>query len=232
MSDKKINRRAALSSALGLGIGFGLTSIGNAEKGASESKDRKTRRSRKKESTTWKYVPIDPESAAQKAYEYYKEHGCMFGLVKAAILAYADAVESTDPAQATVCRQFPFDAFKYGRTGYGGQENLCGAINGAGFFMSLFVESPADLYPLQKKLTDYYKETPLPTFIPAVDIAPNFVKSASHSILCKDSVGTWLAQSDAPEHKQLRSERCKRLTGSVLIYAIQLLNEFFSQEEE
>ena len=112
------------------------------------------------------------------------------------------------------------------------QENLCGAINGAGFFMSLFVESPADLYPLQKKLTDYYKETPLPTFIPAVDIAPNFVKSVSHSILCKDSVGTWLAQSDAPEHKQLRSERCKRLTGSVLIYAIQLLNEFFAQEEE
>ncbi len=70
MLDKKINRRAALSSALGLGIGFGLTSIGNAEEGASESKDRKTRRSRKKESTTWKYVPIDPENAAQKAYEY------------------------------------------------------------------------------------------------------------------------------------------------------------------
>ena len=230
MSQNKINRRNALTSALGLGLGFGLTSFGSAEETAEESK--KPRRARKPESTVWKYVPIDPEPVAQKAYEYYKEHGCMFGLVKAAILAYADAVESVDPDQADACRQFPFGVFKYGRTGYGGQESLCGAINGAGFFMSLFIESPADLYPLQKKLTDFYKETPLPTFIPETDIAPNFAKSASGSVLCKESVGAWLALSDEPEHKQLRSERCKRLTSSVLVYTIQLLNEFFAQTDK
>lgn len=232
MSQNKINRRNALTSALGIGLGFGLTSLGSAEESTEASKEKKPRRARKPESTVWKYVPIDPEPAAQKAYEYYKEHGCMFGLVKAAILAYADAVESVDPEQAQACRQFPFGVFKYGRTGYGGQESLCGAINGAGFFMSLFIESPADLYPLQKKLTDFYKETPLPTFIPETDIAPNFAKATSGSVLCKDSVGAWLALSDDPEHKQLRSERCKRLTSSVLIYTIQLLNEFFAQEEE
>ena len=92
----KINRRNALTSALGIGLGFGLTSLGSAEESAEESK--KPRRARKPESTVWKYVPIDPEPAAQKAYEYYKEHGCMFGLVKAAILAYADAVEPVDDA--------------------------------------------------------------------------------------------------------------------------------------
>ena len=231
MLNKKINRRNAISSALTLGLGLGILSNGNAEELVAKSKERRPRRLRQQESKVWKYVPIDPAPAAQKAYEYCKEYGCMFGFVKAAILAYANAIETVDPEQAEICRRFPVNAFKYGKEGYGGQKSLCGAVNGAGFFMGLFIESPADLCLLQKKLTDFYKETQLPTFIPETDNYPNFVKTISGSILCKDSSGVWLAQDDAPEHKQLRPERCKRLVSSVLIYAIQLLNEHFASED-
>ncbi len=67
MSQNKINRRNALTSALGIGLGFGLTSFGSAEESTEASKEKKPRRARKQESTVWKYVPIDPEPAAQKA---------------------------------------------------------------------------------------------------------------------------------------------------------------------
>lgn len=235
MSNTEMNRRSAIVSSLGLGLGLlsinELAQAQDTQAGESAESKPKKRESRRKKYQTqvWKYVPLNPAPAAQAAYEAYHTHGCMYAAVKAGILAYADAVEASDPAQAETARQFPFDAFKYGRTGYGAQETLCGAVNGVGFFMSLFVENPNDLNVLLKKVTEYVKETPQPQFIPTPDLHPNFVQAISHSVICKENTTAWLAKDPSDEHKKLRSERCMRYTASVLTFAIETLNEFFKE---
>ena len=96
--------------------------------------------------------------------------------------------------------------------------------------MGLFIPDYAELCAEMKKLTDFYLAEALPTFVPAEDKYPNFVKTIAPSIMCGESKGTWLAVDDSLEHKQLRQERCIRLTATVIGKAVELLNAYFDAQ--
>lgn len=230
--ENSINRRTALAGGLGVALGSFLTAppvLGEENEGGEKKRARRPRKRPVREET-WKYVPLDPAQCAQRAYDLYDPWGCMYCAVKAGILEYAAAIEAENPELAESCRAFPFIALRSGKTGCGAMESLCGAVNGAGFFMGLFVKDYGELCQLIKQVGEFVKETPMPQFVPADDKHPHFVQSVSHSILCKENTTAWLSKDPSQEHKMLRPERCKRYTGTVLGYAVELLNDYFSKE--
>lgn len=233
MAEKEnaMNRRTVITSGLGVALSSMLVPE-MAWSDENEGGKKRARRPRKRpvREETWKYVPLDPAKCAQHAYDLYDPWGCMYCAVKAGILEYADAIAEENPELSESCKAFPFIALRSGKTGCGAMESLCGAVNGAGFFMGLFVKDYGELCQLIKKVGEFVKETPMPQFVPAEDKHPNFVQSISHSILCKDNTTAWLSKDPSPEHKMLRPERCKRYTGTVLAYAVELLNEYFGKE--
>lgn len=215
----KVTRRSAIAG----GLGLAFTGLAMNEAEAQETRKRRPRRPRPVREEPWKYVKLDPAKAAQYAYDFYVPWGCMYGALKGGMKAYADA----NPAMADTVNAFPFLALRSGKTGYGALESLCGTLNGAGMFMGLFVPDYGELCLLIKKLSDFYLAEELPTFVPAEDKYPNFVKTIAPSMMCADSKGTWLAVDESQEHKQLRQERCIRLTATVIAKAVELLNEYF-----
>ena len=226
MTSQSMTRRSILTGTLGIVAG-GL-GLSDTDSGAAETTPR---RPREKREESWKYIPLDPQKCGQRAYELYGAQGCMYGAVKAGILEYAELLEQENPEQAEICRQFPFLALAYGKGGLGGMKSLCGGMNGAAMFIGLFVNDFAELGALIQKLGEYAETTPLPEFSPIDDQHPDFPKSVSHSVLCKDNVAVWLALDDSQEHQLQRLERCKRYTGSLMAKAVNLLNEHFSREE-
>ena len=227
-SESKLNRRTALAEGLSLAmVGFLFADLDPETSAEDETRAKRPRRRRPVREETWKYTRIDPELAARYAYETYHPWGCMYAAAKGGMLAYADA----NPEMAPVVKAFPFLAFRSGKTGCGAMEQLCGTINGAAFFMSLFVPDYAELCALIVKLAEFYKTTELPSYVPAEDKYPNFVKTIAPSLQCADSKGKWLAADPSQEHKQLRQERCIRLTASVIKKAVELLNEYFEKLE-
>lgn len=223
--ESAMTRRSALAGGFGLALA-GLTVAESASE--VEAAPERKRRPRPQREEPWKYVKLDSEAAAQYAYESYEPWGCMYGAVKGGLKAYAEA----NPEMAETIAAFPILALRSGKTGFGAQEFLCGSLNGAGFFMGLFVPDYAELCQLIVKLTDYYLATSLPNFVPENDKYPNFVSTTSPTVMCADSKGTWLAVDPSPAHKQLRQERCMRLTGSVMKKAVELLNEYFEKGAE
>lgn len=221
-NDMKLTRRTALAGGLSLALaGFA------AQEAEAQDKPKRKRRPRPVREEPWKYVKMDPAVAAQYAYDAYVPWGCMYGAVKGGLKAYAEA----NPDMAEAVANFPYLALRSGKTGFGAQESLCGTLNGAGLFMGLFIPDYAELCAEMKKLTDFYLAEALPTFVPAEDKYPNFVKTIAPSIMCGESKGTWLAVDDSLEHKQLRQERCIRLTATVIGKAVELLNAYFDAQD-
>ncbi|MDO4574569.1 MAG: C-GCAxxG-C-C family protein [Planctomycetia bacterium] len=215
-----MNRREILTGGV-------LLSLGSLTAMADEKPAKKARRPRPARETVWKYVPLDPKIAADRGYGYYPPNGCMYASFKAGMDTYADAIEADNPSLAAVCRQFPFLALRSGKTGCGSMESLCGTINGASMFMGLFINDLAELHQMIQQLAEYVKETELPVYVPAGDKHPNFVTAISHSVTCAENKGAWLAKDPSEAHKQLRQERCMRVTASVIAKAVEMLNEKF-----
>ena len=223
-SEQKINRRSALAGGLGLAFA-GFTAL------EADSAEAQERRARQEREDVWKYVEMDPARVAELTYDSYHPWGCTYAVIKGGLKAYVEVC----PEMAETVKAFPILAMRAGKTGFGAQESLCGTLNGAGMFMGLFVPDYADLCAMIVKLSEYYQSSPQPVFVPKDDKHPNFVKTISPSMMCKESKGFWLAQDPSEEHKKLRSERCMRLSASMMAKTVELLNEYFSSginEEE
>lgn len=237
-----MNRRTMISTTAGaslsglLGIvpleSLNAAEAATSEKTATEGKKPRKRRSRPVKEEVWPYVPLDPKACAQAVYDLYTPWGCMYCVVKGGVQEYAAAIEETNPEVYAACKAYPFLALRSGKTGLGGMESLCGAVNGAATFLGLFVEDYTDLVALIQKVAEYVKTTPLPVFVPAEDNNPNFVQSVAGSILCHDSKGAWLAKDESEEHKKLRTERCKRYSGSIAAFTVETLNEYFEKKKQ
>ena len=228
MTTPSLTRRTILTGTLGMMAG-GFC-VADAEGDASEiSEEKKPRRPREKREEPWKYIALDPQKCGQRVFDSYDvTRGCMYSMVKNAMLEYVEALEKENPEQAETCRQFPFLMLSYGKSGVGELKSLCGGINGGAMFMGLFVSDMAELGAMIQKLGEYVETTPLPEFSPADDQRPNFPQAVSHSMLCKDNIAAWLALDDSEEHRLQRIERCKRHAASCLAKAVCLLNEYFS----
>lgn len=171
--------------------------------------------------TSWEYLPLDPVVTAELAYKHYDSGSCMYATVKSIISQLAE--KYGEPYSS-----FPLHMMKYGHGGIGGFGTVCGALNGAGAVIGLFVAEK----PMQDKLISglfrWYEETHLPEFKPqtaVLDFSPP--TSVSASTLCHASNTNWVKTSGFNAGSDERKERCRRLTSDVVLRLTTILNEYF-----
>lgn len=212
--DTKVTRRGAIAGGLSLAIVSLLNDSAAAqEKCADES--------------CWTYVQLDPQKVGQAVYENFAPNGCMYGAVKGAVLVFAETTSCAKDQAAA--RAFPFQAVRYGRAGAGHLKELCGAVNGALMFMSLFVEDYAELRTLAAKLAEYSAKTALPEFKPEKDECPDMLRVAANGITCREMGGAWM-KAATEEQKKVVLERCKRHAASITAKSVEILNEYFAEK--
>ncbi|MBZ5627673.1 MAG: C-GCAxxG-C-C family protein [Acidobacteriia bacterium] len=161
----------------------------------------------------WPYKPIDPDAAAQRAFEGYYKSECMYGAFEAIVGPVAEQLGSP-------YKDFPFLMFKYGGGGVKGWATLCGALNGAAAAIQLLSPDPD---PLVNALFEWYEHEPLPDVHPK---GAKFVeiRSVAGSPLCHQSIANWTKVSHKHAYCPERSERCGALTASVARQVVILLN--------
>jgi len=174
----------------------------------------------------WKYTNIDPQKAADIAYESYAEGSCMFAAVKGLLTTIIDALRVSDPVTATFMRGFPFYMMRYGHGGIGAVGSTCGAFNGCAAMIGMFVRDHSKQDMMIRELCLYYEHTELPIYKPKENKFPTLETTVAESVLCHISSGRWRAAADVRITSPRRSERCKRLTADIVIKTAELLNRF------
>jgi hypothetical protein len=117
---------------------------------------------------------------------------------------------------------------KYGHGGIGGVGTTCGALNGAGAAIGLFIAEKTVQDFLISGLFKWYEETALPLFKPSkaiIDFTPP--SSVSNSPLCHASNTNWVKKTGFRVNSDERKERCRRLTGDVASRITLILNNYF-----
>ncbi len=163
----------------------------------------------------WKYVKLDPQVVAQKAYDSYYQGGCMFGAFNGIIAALRDSVGAPYTTLPTMMA-------RYGEGGGVGWASLCGALNGSALAMNLVLKDYSG--PIND-LFDWYTKTAFPIYKPAAPKLEISAKSVSNSPLCHVSVTLWCDAAKAKSESPERAERCARLTADVASQAVQMLND-------
>ncbi|CAG0940323.1 Split-Soret cytochrome c [Anaerolineae bacterium] len=164
----------------------------------------------------WKYVKLDPQVVAQKAYDSYYQAGCMYGAFHAIISALK---ETYGPPYNLI----PTMMARYGKGGGVEWGSLCGALNGSALAMNLVL---SDFTPPINELFGWYTKTALPIFKPATPKVEISTTSVSDSVLCHPSVTLWCDAAKVKSETPQRSERCGRLTADVAARAVQILNDY------
>lgn len=163
----------------------------------------------------WKYVKLDPNVVAQKAYDGYYQSGCMYGAFNAIIVALRESFGAPYTMVPTMMT-------RYGEGGGVGWATLCGALNGSALAMNLVAK---DYSALVNDLFSQYTKTAYPMFKPPSPKVNISATSVSGSPLCHVSVTLWCEAAKAKAESPERAERCARLTADVAAQAVQILND-------
>ncbi|KKM09911.1 hypothetical protein SY88_16215 [Clostridiales bacterium PH28_bin88] len=167
----------------------------------------------------WPYKKLDPEVVAQKGYDGYYKGACCYGAFNAIVSELAKVV-------GFPYTMMPTDMFRYGEGGIAGWSTICGALNGACAAINLVV-GEKDVMKLVDELMGWYTTYQFPNFKPVTPkVDKELVTNAAGSTLCHVSVTNWCKVSGYGAKSPERSERCGRLTGDVVKYAVQLLNDY------
>ena len=181
------------------------------------------------ENCGWKYVSIDPRKTADDAYHLFAEGACHYASFRAIITNVARALPAEDSALAQYYLSFPFYMMVYGQAGLAYYGSLCGALNGCGAALSLFVPRVADKFAMIQELAVFYETASLPVYIPQEDKYLNDMPAnVSGSILCHVSLDRWMKNSGRKLEGPWRVERCNRLTCDVVMKTVELLNRYHS----
>jgi len=203
----------------GLGIGT-LVSLGLVD---SEAKAANVSMS---DADLWKYAKIDPQKAADLAYELYPDGQCMYASVKALLTTIADALQGSDPFTARIVMDFPFHMMRYGLGGIGATGSTCGAFNGCAAVMGMFVKEVPKLNAMIQELCTYYERTELPKYKPKEDNFPAMETTVAGSTLCHVSSTRWRAAANVKISEPKRADRCRRLTSDIVTKTAELLNRY------
>lgn len=162
----------------------------------------------------WPYRPLDGNVVAQRGFDSYLKHHCMYGAFEAMVGPVAERLGSpyTD---------FPFEMFAYGAGGINGWGTICGALNGAAAAFQLLSPKPE---PLIDTLFNWYETGQLPDFYARGAQFPQ-VASVANSPLCHQSIANWSKAAGKKSYSAERRERCGTLTASVARKAVWLLND-------
>ncbi len=97
---------------------------------------------------------------------------------------------------------------------------MCGALGAAAACIGTVCDA-GTAKKILGELENWYKEQPFPTYQPANMGLPETV---ANSLLCQDSVGTFLKESGFAAGSKEHLERCGGLTGDVTRKMVELLN--------
>lgn len=219
-----MKRRNAIKTAAGVlaGGGIGLFSVSNLFKEETQPNSEPVKLDYSQTGSEWKYVPLNPDVSAERAYEFYAEGGCMYSMVKCVISQLAENIGKPYDSM-------PLHMFKYGHGGIGGYGTVCGTLNGAAALISLLVPDKTVQDKMIADIFHWYETKPLPSFIPArpaLDYDP--VKSISNSVLCHAANTNWCKKSGFNIGSNERKEKCRRLTADVAKKITIGLNELHS----
>ena len=163
----------------------------------------------------WTYQKLDPESAAQRAYDSYWVGGCSYAGFNGILGELKEEV-------GFPFTQIPSEMLKYGGAGGLGWGMICGALNGALAAMNIISNSYGGI---GNELIGWYTEYAFPSYEPNEprnDLT--LVTSVSGSPLCHVSVTTWSNTAGVKESDTARKERCARLVSDVVKKAVNLMN--------
>ena len=200
-----LSRRELLKAGTILGAGaVGGTVLAAANSGAGRNRAGEY---------PWSYNAVDPSAVADRAYRGYWEAGCMFAVFDGVVGLLADL--HGEPFSS-----FPTSMMSYGGGGVAGWGTLCGALNGAGAAVSLFVAGE-DRNILNDEIIKWYVDSELPKFVPKIPRNDLEIKTGrAKSPLCHISI----SNSGYLHTTTQRSERCGRLTADVAMQTAALLN--------
>ena len=165
----------------------------------------------------FKYVHLDPDATADRAYAAFTQvGGCCASVAEAIIGQLAEVVGA--PFDGV-----PIQMFTNGGAGYG-QSSLCGCIGGAAGAIGLVCDK-ATSSALLKELCTWYKETNLPTYDRGEKALAMVVPG---SVNCIDSLSKFFAASGVSSMSDPgRIVRCSCLAADVAKKAVELLNAHF-----
>ena len=168
----------------------------------------------------WRWQQLDPQVAAQRAYDIYSDGSCMyavFGGVMTALAGKYGAPYNT----------FPIGMMRYGAEGafYG---SLCGAANGAAALIGLFCSSMEQKSRREKMIQEvfaWYEVAKFPGWVPLRPILDvELPRNVSGSVLCHVSMGIWCRTAGKAVESPERKERCRRLSAETAARVTELLN--------
>lgn len=141
-------------------------------------------------------------------------YGVFAGLVSQLAERYGEPYQS-----------FPFGMMAYGAAGAGGWGSLCGALNGGGAAIGLFVAGEPQRTLLIDELFLWYETAELPAHVPESPILEmEMPRSTAGLVLCHVSITNWCKASGYKAAGKQQKERCRRLTADTARKTAEILN--------
>lgn len=215
-------------------LGYGGAALGGLLIGANAVSADESKASGK----DWEYHRLDPALTAARGYAGYYAGRCCYGVFDAVNGALADK-------HGAPYDTFPSSMLAFGKSGVAGFGTLCGALNGAGAAIGLYVGAVNKKDPTSKArdkmITDlfsWYEKEALPVFKPTDALLASskgkdcaVPATCAESVLCHRSVGVWCSKAECGASSKERSERCARLTADVAARTVELLNAHLAGEK-
>ncbi len=163
----------------------------------------------------WPYKKLDPDEAAQIAYENWYKNFCCYAVTSGIFI----------PLQKNVGEpytSFPIESTRWGHGGAVGWGTLCGSLTGTGIVTGLVAGREGE--KILNDVMAWYTETKLPIFVPEKPKSKIINVNNSNSPLCHISVGKWMKKEGVKFFSPQRKERCARLSADVASKTVKLLN--------
>ena len=161
------------------------------------------------------YKKIDPEKAAEIAYDNWYRNFCSYGTASGIVIPQRKLVGGP-------WTSYPLMSLKFGEGGVEGWGTLCGSLLGGNVAISLVAGHEGK--PMINDLMQWYSETMQPVFEPKKPRANFKQKTVSDSPLCHISVGKWMKAEQKSLGSPERRDRCARLSASVSYQIATMLN--------
>jgi hypothetical protein len=164
------------------------------------------------------YIKIDPDKAAERAYQAYFKGNCGSGAAAGIIGCLADEIGSP----YDVIPISMFIAFGGGGNGWG---NTCGALIGPMGIISGVVTDKKVRSEMLDELLSWYTQFPFPEYQPA---GLNLPKVVVGSTICHVSVTRWCNAEGAcvKTSSQEKKERCAGVVADVTNKTVQMMNAY------
>ena len=175
----------------------------------------------------WKWTPIDPLEAGQRAYRLYfnpTRGGCGSG-------AYLSILSLLKERVGYPWTTLPDMLMSHAAAGYGGHGTLCGSLGGACCIINLvaYDDEHHTFRQMIDRLFYWYSNQEFPTDrFDDISSMPGQIKEKAMSPLCHTSVSKWARAAGEEITSEAKKERCAKVTGEVVYVVVTAINEYFA----